>query len=328
MSGAFARYAVLAVGSAITAEFLLGDQYLSGGSPAGQVVELVLYVAYYGSAAVVIREVARRSGRGWPTMLLMALAFGVVEEGLLTQSLFNPDYLGLHKLSFGYLPTLGIGLPWTIFVLTLHVVWSIATPIAVAEAVFPEREPWLGPKWVAGLAALYVATGALLCVGSMAATTFRPSAAQLVVSVCVALAAVATALGMGRAGADIAAPTQSPVSRPGLIGLVVAFVSLSVFQLGHEAGPAWFACVVMVMALAALGAAVLRWRFPAGGLGAGAVLVYVWVGLANAAEHGPGAVAEQVVLVALVLGALVAFAVHRHRLDVGAVSARTTTPIG
>jgi hypothetical protein len=91
----------------------------------------VLCVAFYGSAAVVIRDLARRTGRGWPTMLLLALAFGVVEEGLLTQSLFNPDYLGLHKLSFGYLPALGIGLPWTIFVLTLHVVWSIATPIAV-----------------------------------------------------------------------------------------------------------------------------------------------------------------------------------------------------
>ncbi len=328
MSGAFARYAVLAVGSAVTAEFLLGDQYLSGGSPAGQLAELVLYVAYYGSAAVVIRELARRSGRGWPTMLLLAFAFGVVEEGLLTQSLFNPDYLGLHKLSFGYLPALGIGLPWTIFVLTLHVVWSIATPIAVAEGVFPERGPWLGPTRVAGLAALYLVTGALLCAGSMAATTFRPSTAQLVVSVCVALAAVAAAFGMRRAGSDDNPRAASPVSRAGLAGLVAAFVGLSVFHLGHEAGPAWFACTVMVVALAALGGAVLRWRFPAGGLGVGAVLVYVWVGLANAAEHGPGAVAEQVVLVALVLGTLVAFAVHRHRLDVGAVSARTTTPTG
>ncbi len=185
-------------------------------------------------------------------MLLLALAFGVVEEGLLTQSLFNPDYLGLHKLSFGSLPALGIGLPWTIFVLTLHVVWSIATPIAVAESVFPEREPWLGPKRVAGLAALYVATGAMLCVGSMAATTFRPSAAQLVVSVCVTLAAVAATFGMPRAGAG-AAPAESPVSRLGLIGLVVAFVCLSVFQLGHEAGPPWFACTVMLVALAVLG---------------------------------------------------------------------------
>ena len=328
MSGAFARYAVLAVGSAVTAEFLLGDQYLSGGSPAGQLAELVLYVAYYGSAAVVIREVARRSGRGWPTMLLLALAFAVVEEALLTQSLFNPDYLGLHKLSFGYLPALGIGLPWTIFVLTLHDVWSIATPIAVAESVFPERDPWLGPKRVAGLAGLYVVTGALLCVGSMAATTFRPSTAQLVVSVCVALAAVAAAFGMPRPGSDVGAPAESPVSRRGLVGLVVAFVCLSVFQLGHEAGPPWFACTVMLVALAALGAFVLRWRFPAGGLGAGAVLVYVWVGLANAAEHGAGAVAEQVVIVTLVLAALAAFAVHRHRLERGVVSERTTTPIG
>ena len=160
----------------------------------------------------------------------------------------------------------------------------------------------------------------------MAATTFRPSTAQLVVSVCVALAAVAAAFGMPRAGAG-AAPAESPVSRLGLIGLVVAFVCLSVFQLGHEAGPPWFACTVMLVALVVLGTVVLRWRFPAGGLGAGAVLVYVWVGLANAAEHGAGSVAEQAVLVALVLAALVAFALHRHRLDLGVVSERTTTPI-
>ena len=43
MSGAFARYAVLAVGSAVTAEFLLGDQYLSGGSPAVSVCHIPGY---------------------------------------------------------------------------------------------------------------------------------------------------------------------------------------------------------------------------------------------------------------------------------------------
>ena len=117
-------------------------------------------------------------------------------------------------------------------------------------------------------------TGALLCAGSMGATTFRPSTAQLVVSVCVALAAVAAAFGMPRAGAG-AAPAGVAGLAAGLVGLVVAFVCLSVFQLGHEAGPPWFACTVMLVALAVLGALVLRWRFPAGGLGAGAVLVYV-----------------------------------------------------
>ncbi len=41
---------------------------------------------------------------------------------------------------------MGIGTTWTIFVLTLHVVWSLATSIALAEALTPERAttPWLG----------------------------------------------------------------------------------------------------------------------------------------------------------------------------------------
>lgn len=319
------RYASLAVGSAVTAEFLLGDQYLSGGSAAGQVAALLLYVAYYGSAAVVIREVARHTDRGWPTMLLLALAFAVVEEGLLTQSLFNPGYLGLHKLAYGYLPALGIGLPWTIFVLSLHVVWSIAAPIAIAEAVFPEREPWLGLKGVAGLAALYVVTGALIAVGSMGATAFRPSPAQLLVASGVALAAGVSAFGMPRVvGASLAHASAGG----GPIGLVTAFVLLSAFHLGHEAGPAWFAAAVMVGSLAALGIAVLWWRFPGGALGAGAVLVYAWVGLANAAEHGTAAVVEQALLVTLVCGVLVASGRRRYRLARPAVSAPTTTPNG
>ena len=53
----------LALASAVTAEFLLGDQYLNGTPSAGQqVAQLVLFVAFYGSAAVLIRELARRAG--------------------------------------------------------------------------------------------------------------------------------------------------------------------------------------------------------------------------------------------------------------------------
>ncbi|MER7505257.1 hypothetical protein AB0L05_17340 [Nonomuraea pusilla] len=37
-----------------------------------------------------IREVARRKGLGWPAIVLMALAYGVLEEGVMTMSLFNP----------------------------------------------------------------------------------------------------------------------------------------------------------------------------------------------------------------------------------------------
>ncbi|MEV4825386.1 hypothetical protein [Micromonospora sp. NPDC049274] len=47
----------------------------------------------YGGAAILIRETARRLGAGWPTIVLLAAAFGVLQAGLVDQSLFNPGYL-------------------------------------------------------------------------------------------------------------------------------------------------------------------------------------------------------------------------------------------
>ncbi len=80
-------------------------------------------------------------------MLWLALAYALIEEGFTTQSLFNPNYAGQRLLDYGYLPSVGISLNWTVFVLTLHVVWSVGSAIAIAEALAgPASEtPWLGP---------------------------------------------------------------------------------------------------------------------------------------------------------------------------------------
>src|SRR6185436_6330423 len=124
--------------SPLVAEFLLGDFTVA------QLPFLVALAPAYGGAAVLVREVARRAGRGWVTMILLALAYGVLEEGLETQSLFNPDYLHAHLLEHGFVAALGISIPWTLFVLTLHTVWSISVPIALVEEWTDRRaEPWL-----------------------------------------------------------------------------------------------------------------------------------------------------------------------------------------
>jgi hypothetical protein len=47
----------------------------------------------YGAVAVLIGETTRRAGRGWPTILLLGAAFGLIQAGLIDQSLFNPGYL-------------------------------------------------------------------------------------------------------------------------------------------------------------------------------------------------------------------------------------------
>ena len=125
----------------LVAEFLLGDL------PITMLGSLVVLAPAYGGGALLIREIVRRTGRGWPSIALLALAYGISEEAFTTQTLFNPDYLGLHfhLLVPAYIPLLGMGAWWALFVLTLHTVWSISVSIALAEAMVPAREttPWL-----------------------------------------------------------------------------------------------------------------------------------------------------------------------------------------
>ena len=135
----------------LVAEYLLGDL------PLRLLTALIVLAPAYGGAAALIRETARRTGRGWPTMLMLGAAYTVLGEGLVTQSLFNHDYLKMHMhlLDPAYIPLLGIGGWWTVFMFNLHTLWSMGVSIALVEALFPaEAEtPWLGKvgEWVVAL---------------------------------------------------------------------------------------------------------------------------------------------------------------------------------
>jgi len=126
----------------LVAEYLLGDL------PLKLLAALIVLAPAYGGGAVLIRETARRTGRGWPTMLMLGAADALIGEGLTTQSLFNHDYLKMHMhlLDHAYIPALGIGGWWTLFMFNLHTFWSMGVSIALVEALFPaEAEaPWLG----------------------------------------------------------------------------------------------------------------------------------------------------------------------------------------
>lgn len=150
----------------LVAEFLLGNMSIT------HFGLLAILAPLYGGGAILIRECIRRAGREWPSIFLLALAYGVLEEAFLTESLFNPNYLGknLHLLQPAYLPHFGIGAWYTLFVLTLHTVWSISVPIALVEALFPERakSPWLGNAGIGIVAAVF----ALAC-GAMGSFNIR-----------------------------------------------------------------------------------------------------------------------------------------------------------
>lgn len=114
-------------------EFLVGNLTL------GELGLGVILAPMYGTGALLIREVTRRTGRGWPTMVLLASAYALMEEGPIDQLLWNDSYAG-HDLPHGdsYLPALGMSVELALAIVALHAVWSICVPIAIVETLVGE----------------------------------------------------------------------------------------------------------------------------------------------------------------------------------------------
>lgn len=133
-----------------------------GGIPAADVALLVVFLSpLYGAAALVIREWARRTGRGWPSMLLMGAAFGLMQCGLIDQSLFNPSY-GRYDFQHPlHVPGLHFSLLFFLSFVSGHALISIAVPIALVEGTSPQKEPWLGRVGTGIAVAAYVVASVL-----------------------------------------------------------------------------------------------------------------------------------------------------------------------
>ena len=275
----------------LAAEFLLGDLTIA------QLGALPILACMYGGGALLIREAVRRSGGGWRAFIALALAYGLLEEGIADQSLFNPDFLHPHMLAYGFWAQIGAAPPWVVCVLTLHVVWSLATPIGIAETLFSarRRQPWLGAigLWV---------TAALFGLG-LAATAgfFLPHAAHhasnLQLAVCAALIAGLLAVAFWpRAKAGM----SDERSYPAIWIVIVGVLAGSVFVLLYGLGNAWrwpavaatFAELslvgLMLLLIWRLGRSAMSEREVWAASSAG-VLVYAWHGyLVDRDLHGGG----------------------------------------
>ncbi|MEO6887490.1 MAG: hypothetical protein ABI456_00595 [Ktedonobacteraceae bacterium] len=103
--------------------------------------------ALYGSGAILVRELVRRRGLGWGSVLLLGAAYGILEEGLVVTSWFNPYWPDLGLLaSYGRL--LDTSWVWAVGLTIYHAVVSITLPIVLTEALFPSIavQPWLGKR--------------------------------------------------------------------------------------------------------------------------------------------------------------------------------------
>lgn len=311
----------LAFLSPLIAEFLLGNMSID------LLWALVVLAPFYGGGALLVREASLRWHVGWPGRFALGLAYGVIEEGLVTQSLFNPNYLGLRLLDYGHVAVLGMGAWWTVFVLALHSVWSVAASIGLAESLWPERrdERWVQGPGLSVVAVLFLAGCTL---NSRLGGNLPPKASldQLAGSLLAAVLLVAAVWLLGRRPPR-ARRTLGSAPTP-VFAAAAAFVLLSLFMISTRATgrmpPAWN-LAWMLGTLLVLAACVWRWSSAAAwnvrhelALVTGALATYGWWSLTLTAPVslvGPALdTAGNVVVIAATAG-LVILAFRRVEAD-------------
>jgi hypothetical protein len=265
-------------------------EYLLGNVSGRDIIAIPFLVPLYGGGALLIREVVRRSGRGWPAILLLGTAYGIIEAGLVDQSLFNPSFDVHDFQAVTPVAALGISAYNSITFVAGHAIWSIGIPIAIVEMLTPSRRttPWLGPAGLAVTGALYLLGCYIIFVDIYDSEGFLATPAQRVATAVVALTLIGLAFAVRRRPTGHA---TGWLPRPWVLG-VGTFVVSSVFFARPEN---WIGGVVMAVLLLGLAAAVVvhwsrqrdwtvRHQFA---LVAGALPTYAWGGFVLTSMMGP-----------------------------------------
>ncbi len=337
-SHAAAPAVVLVLLAPIVGEFFLGNLTLD------KVPILVLFTPLYGGGALLIRETVRRAHRGWPSMILLAAAYALIEEGPVDQLLWNPGYSGAHDALAGdaYLPVPGTNVSIVQAVLSLHVIWSICVPIALVEALFADRRttPWLARPGYAVAAVLFGSGVAIGYVGTRMEDPFRatPSQHALSIVVIVLLTGVAFLVPVGRTRVERAAPP------PWLVGVATLLLTSSMLVLvmfWPTEWSQWISVAAWALAVGVLALALGYWSRCRGwgdahrlAVTAGAMATYAWIAFPHEPVGGGHRAVDLAgnILCAVAAAVLVTLAARRitartgSRGDPGASSAGGSAP--
>ena len=125
-------------------------ELLSGSAPPVEFFNpfgFVILVSLYGSGAVIIRELKVCWKKGISSVLLLGAAYGILEEGLLVCSFYNPNWSDLNQLAV-YGRWFDVNWIWTVMLTIYHAVYSITIPITLVELAYSQHqhENWVSKR--------------------------------------------------------------------------------------------------------------------------------------------------------------------------------------
>jgi hypothetical protein len=239
-----------------------------GGFTAGGFLPVVVFLGpMYGGAAVLIREIARRTGGGWPAIVLLAASFGVLQAGLVDQALFNGAFLdgtGFAKSAAAsretLVPVLGFSAEQAFDFVGNHIALSICAPIAIVESFItrPRRHrAWLRGRGLAVVGVGYILGSLLIFSDDSGRKGFMASPTQLSFATLVVLALIGAA--MLPRWLRKPRPRSGPVPGPIWVGLMVLVAHVGIWFI-----PGWPGIGVRVAAAAVIATVIVAWSRRAG----------------------------------------------------------------
>lgn len=241
-------------------------ELLSGSSPPLEFfnpLSFLLLASLYGSGAVLIRELKTHWHRDYRGLLLLGAAYGILEEGLMVKSFFDPNWMDLGILgSFGR--WMDVNWVWAEMLTIYHAVFSITIPIMLTELAYPEKkfDRWISKRWFATLTLILTAvTG----IGYLFLTQYRPPMPQYLLAAIAMTLFVYAAYRLTPKKMDTSIKKMGSTRRLFIIGSAASFAFFLLFY----SGPYIISNPIIIMLLGAvfiLCAAWyvnrFEWRFP------------------------------------------------------------------
>ena len=125
-------------------------------------ITLFLILAY-SFPLLIIRELSLRWRLSTAGLFLLGLAYGIINEGFLAQTLLRFEHVPIDKFDH-YLYLAGFNLSWACVIVPWHSFFAVLFPLVLLALWFPScaQTTWLGKRTFALLAAILVALMAFI----------------------------------------------------------------------------------------------------------------------------------------------------------------------